>query len=250
MFAHMKQFLRIAVVVSTLIGFLLAQELRASTSALGTTISLSQIQDELSNRMVFTGPELVVSYRSDSLSRERYDAYRAELGAGMLYNREVLCISARITPVDLTYAWHVWTSDAIDLYVGGRGLWTSNIQVYPDLHMGQDFWLTEFSLSPHVLLTHNSGLRVSAGMSLLSAVSRPPERRDPYEFSLDLWDILSDTYSNMRLALPNSYVHVSFCGEYPVSTSISLAYTFDYRSYAAAPSFNALSHSITMLINL
>lgn len=229
---------------------LIASSARADTGSLGFTLRLSQIQDELNNSMVFTGPELVFSYTLDTLSVATYRSYHADLGGGVVFDREVLGIDVQITPADVVYAWNVWHHDDLDLYVGGRGLWSTLIQVYPDLNMGQDFWMTELSVAPFVLLTHTNGLRVGASMALVSVVSRPPTRRDPYEFSLNVWDILSDTHSNMRLALPSDHFHATVYAQYPLNEALHLAYTFDYRSYTVAPTFASLFHALTLSVKL
>jgi|GEM_PF-1080872 len=216
--------------------------------AFGISGRFAQIREELNNDMVFDGPELLLQYRYRSQGDGMLTEYRASLGGGTVLNRGILGISARITPLDYLRGVRVLESGGTVLYAGLRALVGYHLQIYPDLQIGHDFWLSEASLAPAAELQLRSGVRIRGSVSLLAAVSRTPARRDPYWFSLNALDILSDMHSDIALAGPDSFLHAALEAEYPLTSSGNwmLGYGLDFLTYRDQPGIDMLHHAVSI----
>ena len=208
----------------------------------------SQTSDELNNHMVFAGPELLLRYRARSVTETSLTQLSSGLGAGVLFNRGILGLSARLDATEFLYALPVLRGSSFRTYAGAKGLLAYHLQLYPDLQSGHDFWLTQLSLSPALVIEGRAGMRLAASATVLSAVSRTPRDRNPHAFSLALGDILGDMHSDFRLAGPSRLMHLALSAEYPLAASgdWALRYSLDYWSYDGDADLEMLSHGLAL----
>jgi len=223
--------------------------------SISISASLKQNQDFLNNGMVFEGPAFSINYSYMSLDEENAIVYNPKIGVGILFNRGILGITTQITPVDFFYGFKIDTDPEVDLFVGPRAFASYNLSLYPDLQSGLDFWVTNFNISPNVMVEfpfEDDRIRAQFSASLFGMTSRTPENRDPYFFSLKLVDLISDLHSNLEFGSVDKFFHTTISAEYLFggrSSSWTLGYDLNYFSYFDDPELKILSHSMNIKYN-
>jgi hypothetical protein len=204
--------------------------------------------------MVFSGLEISINYGYTNINFDNALIFNSKIGVGLLFNREILGITTNITPVDFFYGFKIETPNEMNLYLGPRLFANYNLQIYPDLQMGHDFWATNINLSPNALLEipyQDDLIRTQISVSLLGLTSRTPQSRNPYFFSLNPGVIFSDMNSGFEFGSLNKFLHTTFSAEYLFGKSKiwGLGYGINYFEYFAKPEIKILNHTLNLKYN-
>lgn len=214
----------------------------------------SQIQEALNNEMVFSGPALTINYNYYNVNDNAF-IIKSGIGVGILFNRGIIGVSANLTPIDIFYGFETEIFESVKTYIGPKLHVGYNVQIYPDLQSGLDYWATNINLSPAAMLDipyDDDIIRVEAAVSVFGLLSRTPQGRNPYFFSLNFFDIMEDLHSDMEAGSLNKFLHTTLSADFPVDGSGSwvLGYGLDYFTYFDEPGINLLNHSVKLRYNL
>lgn len=213
-------------------------------------IGANQLYESHNHGLIFNGYDLVFSYKYKINKSDSKLEFASELILGISTSRGILGLNTILKPISFTYLKKI---DLIDGYRSFIGFTLSNryqLSLYPDLQMGDNFWLTSYYISPIINISkevNNDLIELAMSNSLLGLYSRTQSEIDPYYFSLAFSDIISDLHSDFKFGLPdlanNLNLQVSYIFDYK-NPSHSLSYKLEKSSYYDNPRFEFLSHFI------
>lgn len=245
----MKMYVLLLVVLSFVFGTEVKAQHNISISA-----KFSQIQEGLNGGMVFSGPEIFIKYGYTDIDPNNALILNSGFSVGILFNRGIIGVATKITPIDIFYGFKMDVAKNVRFYLGPRLITNYNVQLYPDLQSGLDFWVTNINISPNAMLEipyDEDLIRVQFSTSVLGLLSRTPEKRDPYFFSLNIGDIISDLHSDLEFGTFDKFLHTTISAEYCFGNTKkwTLGYGLDYFQYFDEPDLKMLNHSLHMKYN-
>lgn len=214
-----------------------------------------QSKESFNHGILFEGQEYRLGYRNTTIIGKNNIEVVSALKFGTSKGMEILGLNFAIQPFKLFCGRKV---DIIDQVVTKFGFELGTyyrFSLYPDLQMGDDFWITAYTLSPSLIVEiplKKSKLRLKSSNSLLSLISRPDSKKDEYYFSLRVGDILSDIHSNFSINLPYSFNYFEVEADYNFllfNNHFSLGYFFKHLSYYKSPEIKELNHGIKFEYN-
>lgn len=211
-----------------------------------------QSKESFNHGILFEGQYFRLGYRNTSIIGKNNIEIESSLKFGMSTGKEILGLNIAVEPFKLFLGRKVGIIDQVTTKIGFELGTYYRFSLYPDLQMGDDFWITAYTLSPSFIVEipfEKSKLRLKSSNSLLSLVSRPYIKKDEYYFSLRAGDILSDIHSNFSINLPFTFNCFDFEVDYNFlvfNRLVSLGYFFKHLAYFKKPELKELNHGIKL----
>jgi hypothetical protein len=235
-----------------------AQNYTFRHSSIDCSMNHQAIRESLNSGLLFSGVGFGIHYRHEALSSEEYSVWNAELSGSILRGRGIIGFAGNIMPLSYGHSWRITqlphhSDDSALLYVGLQTDYSTFLQVYPDLQMGQLFWTTSLLLSPEIHLFYPIGigmLQCSANISAIGFASRTPQYREGYFFSLNPGTIASEIHRHVSLvSLPHfTRFNMNLSYFFPFyslqGSGVRLEYNLQSLSISKLPEFVALRHKV------
>jgi hypothetical protein len=210
-----------------------------------------QLKEEMNYGLVFRGPGLSYAYSFKSENNIRSINFEVRLGFTYMQTRKVPAANINIVPVKLEYLFKDVFSDNLDL--GPSFIADYNYQFNPDLHSGQSFWFTNYSLGG--ILQYNyrvSGqlFALSLNISFFGLTSRQPQYSDPYFWDLSAGDIMKFLHQDFNWGSWNKYNRSELEIRWlPAENSrLILSYSLNYMGYFDEPKLTIFNQSLKLII--
>lgn len=215
-------------------------------------IALDHLQnkEEFNHGIIFNGLEYGLGYGYSKNFGTNELKYEGSMKFGALRGKDILGINIALSPINISYINRINETGKARLFIGADFNSFYSLSFYPDLQMGDDFWISYFSISPLVGVEYqmkNEKLILKVSNSLLSMSSRPDVEKDEYYFSLRAKDIISDLHSNIKFNLPNNLNIFKLEADYVFSvlkTRLAVAYYFHYLDYSDHPKLREMNHGL------
>lgn len=196
---------------------------------------IAQIKSGDNFGLVFRGPSLIFGFHNEYISNRTVTVYENQIGVDLPLSHKVIGANFNFKPLDFSVM-RSFNINKISFYAGATCKAQYNVQFYPDLHSGYDFWLTNYSLGVRFrssINLHKGLLTVNYYNSLINLVSSSRENRDPYYYDLSLYEVLKDIHSNFSLLSSNSFFNTNFsiCYQLIKKPYISIGYQLDFSNY-------------------
>jgi hypothetical protein len=211
-----------------------------------------QSKDSFNHGILFEGQDYRLGYRNTAQIGNYNIELESALKFGTSKGKGILGLNIAIQPFKLFVGRKVSIINEVATKIGFELGTYYRFSLYPDLQMGDDFWITAYTLSPSIIVeipVKNNKLRLKLSNSLLSLISRPDEKKDEYYFSLRAGDILRDIHSNFSINLPHSFNYFDFEADYNFllyNNHFSLGYFFKHLAYLKGPEIRELNHGIKL----
>ena len=247
----MKQYSILILVCLLGAGQVLSQSVeKIKTHHLGFGLQYHQIKESSNYGLVNQGLNLSLNYDYQKLNNNRLFSYNPIIAFGPNY-RYGLGLNWHFKLLDFFYAYRICDKANRSLYLGPYASVNYLLQLYPEMQSGHMFWFTTMEIGPKFQWFLNFGDRkvtVKASTSIAGFTSRPVESTEPYFYSLNIGDIISDSHSNLKFGSFNNFNHTFFEVSYanPAKNKLSLGYAFEYFGYYNAPAYSYLTHSILL----
>jgi len=245
----MKQLsLNIVLIMTSLLSYSQIIDYKGSTFSAG--LSYYELKDELNHGLVFRGPDIRLSYGYAIIDSTKYFNYSFGLGGGGKTTRGTWAGTWLISPFNSHYAWKIKSNTNTKFYIGPSLNANWNIQNYPELHAGSILWMTSYELGFHFssfIPVRGKILELSIQNSLLSMTSRTPKNGDPYYFTTQVGENITDIHGEMSIGFFNQYnqteisATVNFMGKKRKSF---LSYTFNFIGYFDNQSYTQIYHQL------
>jgi hypothetical protein len=235
-----------------LIGNIIYSQEKLSVRSTFFSASYLQIKDESNFGLVFRGPAIDFGMKWEIPLKNHTLIYEYHLGGGFPLAKGVVGLNMSIKPVDLSYVFDIPT-DNIIFQVGPALKMQYDVQFYPDLQSGYDFWLTSYAagIKLRAIIPANNGtIRFGLWNSLLGVTSRTKPYTDPYFFDLGFGEVIRDIHSNLGFSSLNQFINTTFTAEYMFKKHprIALSYVLDYSQYADPCIFTFLNQSLRFIV--
>ena len=239
----------LAFVLSFLTGELFAQD---SIRPRNTFISIGflQIKESENYGLVFRGPSLDAGMNWTFPHKNNAWIYEFRLMLGAPFAKDIAAMNISFKPLEAAYAWKI-PVNKFGLKIGPALKMEYNFQMYPDLQSGYYFWLTHYSAGVSAFATvnlKNSIIKVRAFNNLCGFVSRGETWEDPYFFTDQFSDLMSDMHSEFSFVSLGTFNNTFFEIQYRRSAASRLAYSyvFDYFVYSDDPALKFLNQSLRL----
>jgi hypothetical protein len=100
-----------------------------------------QAKESANFGLVFKGPGLNYGMCWNFVNDNRLITYEFEIGAGILFSRDIPALGFYLKPVDLAYMFKIPAGES-NLHIGPSLKLEYNYNLYPDLQSGFDYWFT------------------------------------------------------------------------------------------------------------
>ena len=206
-----------------------------------------QIRDQFNLGMVFNGIQLEYRY---GVLWKIYDTemlFQPKIAVGAAFNRGITGIQIRCVPVNVTWIMPFYESAQHSLKGGFTVTGDYSFQMYPGLHNGHLFWMTEIGFSPLVYYGYQwEKSKISFNLQeFLFGFTSHTRKNDPYFYSLKIGDFFLKPYEDMRFGSLHNLHHTTTAVEFipDVSESNSIVYEFDYFNLFYGMRFERLNHN-------
>ena len=229
-----------------------SQEL-PSTRSTFLSASYLQVKEEANYGLVFRGPAVDFGMRWEIPIRNNTILYEYHLGAGFPLAKGVIGLNMSLKPVDISIVRDIPAGNII--FQAGPALKMQyDVQFYPDLQSGYDFWLTSYNagIKLRAIIPAMTGMiRLGIWNSLLGLTSRTEPYTDPYFFDLGFWEVMKDIHSNLEFSSLSRFINTTFTAEYLFKKHprIALAYVLDYSYYADPYKMTFMNQSLRLIVN-
>jgi hypothetical protein len=203
-----------------------------------------QVKDKANHGLVFKGQAYTYNLRQEIQSENLIFYYDTQLGASYMKTRNLRGVALHFQPISLTLLRRFEVNEAtIDL--GGAAKFDYNLQFYPDLQLGESYWLTDFMLGLKAqtsLPFKQSKINLKFYNSLLGLVSRNPREHNPYFYDLQFVHIVSDVNQDFRFRSLGSFdnTELELNIEPWMQSKWSFSYYLIYYSYSPTPQYHDL----------
>ena len=229
--------------------FLKAQEVSKSHE-IGFGLQYVEIKEGTNYGLVNQGVNLSVNYhysRDQELKRFRFSP-SINLGANY---RQGIGLNWHFNLIDFTYTYMICDKDNRNLNIGPYLASNHFYQLYPELQSGHMFWFTSFEIGPKLewnLYLGAKHIEIDGLISIFSLNSRAQQLREEYFYSLNFWDILTESHSDMSINSINNYLHIKLSArsKFKSNGKMKLGYSFDFYNYTRSVPFTYLTHSIIL----
>jgi len=217
-------------------------------------ISFLQLKDDFNLGMVFNGIQLEYRYGIAWKIGESELVYQPKLAFGAGFNRGMTGFQVGIAPVNVSWVAPFFNEGGHTLKAGANFAMDYAYQMYPDLHGGHLFWMSEIGLSPRLEYSYRwdkKHVGVYLQNSLLGFVSHT-QKNDPYFYSFKAGDFFLRPHENMKFGSFNNYDHTRLSVEFTPNTGKihSFLYEFDYMGSYYETKFERLNHSLMWRMSL
>lgn len=229
-------------------GELYAQEGRSTFYS----TSYLQIKENANYGLVFSGPALDIGMRWEIPSGSHSLLYEYKIGLGLPFSKKIIGLNMSFKPADLSYLWNIWVGK-MAMHVGPALRLQYDVQFYPDLQSGYDYWMTNYSTGIRAIASvpFNWGtVSMSLFNSIMGFTSRTTPYGDPYYFDLGFGEVLKDIHSNLKFSGPGSFdnTSVGITCLFKKHSRLSVSYLVDYYGYYGHDKFQMLNHSVSIAV--
>lgn len=215
------------------------------------SVGFLQIKEAANFGLVFKGPAVYYGMDWNFNTDKRLIVYGYNLGAGVLFSREMPALGFYFKPVDLAYLFKLHLAEN-NLCLGPELKVEYNYDLYPDLQSGFDYWFTNISLgvnARYYFNIANYNFFVKFSSSMMGFTSRQPGYRDPYFYDLGIKYAIK--HLNQELTFGSFDRFNSGSLEILVKSKpdsrITLGYLLKYSGYYRAPEIKMISHNIKFI---
>jgi len=214
-------------------------------------LSSLQVKEEMNYGLRFSGGGLSYTYylrRDDNRSIINYEA---RIGLSVMGTHTLPAANLNIVPAKVSYLFKNILNSNIS--AGPLLIAEINYQLYPDLHSGNSFWFTHYSVGAAVQydcrIAENI-LVLSLTTSLLGLTSRQSTAYDPYFWNLDYNELLDIFHSNLSSGTLNRYscTEAELLWQPNRASRTMFSYSINYRGYYREPGFKSINHAIKIII--
>jgi hypothetical protein len=207
-----------------------------------------QLKEKFNIGMVFNGIQLKYVYGITWRIGEQELTYQPCLAFGVAWSYEMTGYKISISPVNITWEIPIFQNNGHTLKTGGNFAGEYYYQMYPALHGGHLFWVSEIGLSPILKYQYqfnSSRLVFLLQNSLLGFVSHT-KKNDPYFYSFKVNDFFIRPHENMKFGSFNNYDHTKLSIEFipNIDKIHSFLYEFDYLGIWYETKYQQLNHSL------
>jgi hypothetical protein len=212
--------------------------------------SYFQIKDQLNYGLVFNGGTINFGYGSSRIQHNKIFAYEGNIGFGPGFSKGMTMIQSQFKFLDIFYGFAIGANENSNLFIGPYVSSNIQYQFYPETHGGLTSWFSIYDLGLKLEGSRALGknlLSVYMSTSLIGLASRPEADRDPYNYSLNFGDFISNAHSNMEVGSFNLLNHTQISVEYIIKggkRKKSIGYQFEYMEYAGSPSYKFINNSV------
>lgn len=215
------------------------------------TAGLSQVNEDANFGLVFSGPAINYGMTWKSLNEKRLIEYEYELGARILFSREIPALGFYLKPVDLNYLFKFQDKE---LYIGPQLQLEYNYNLYPDLQAGFDYWFTNLSLGINARYSFNykeSSFIVMLNSSLAGFTSRQAAYRNPYFYDIGFNHAIRHLNQNLSFGSVNDFntTNLEIFWKRRVESRLTFGYCLNYYGYFEKPEITILNHGIKLIIS-
>ncbi len=243
------RFMAAAFVIVFLCGDLTAQD---SIRPRNTFFSIGflQIKESENYGLVFRGPSLDAGMNWTFPHKDNAWFYEFKLMVGAPIAKDIIGLNYSFKPIEAAYVWKIPVKK-FGLKIGPALKMEYNQQMYPDLQSGYYFWLTQYSAGVSAFATvnlKNSLIKVRVFNNLCGFVSRGETWEDPYFFTDQFSDVVSDMHSEFSFVSLGTFNNTFFEIQYRRNAASRLAYSyvFDYFVYSDDPAIKFLNQSLRL----
>ena len=214
--------------------------------------SFMQIKDAVNYGLVFRGPAVDFGMEWEFPVGKQVLGYGFQAGAGFMFAKEIAAIDFCVRPVDLSWSWVIPAGKSV--FRAGPALRTQyDLQFYPDLQSGYDFWLTDYAVGIRVawMLPSEIGtFRVRLYQSVAGLVSQTPDYTDPYFYDITFGEIVTDMHSGFEPVSFGRFCNTTaeFTYRFRNHPRLALSYVLDYVSCSTSQRFRMLNQSVRVII--
>jgi hypothetical protein len=214
-------------------------------------LSFLQVREEMNYGLRFSGGGLSYAYylrRDDNRSIINYEA---RIGLSVLGTHTLPAANLNIMPARISYLFKNILNGNIS--AGPLLMAEINYQFYPDLHSGNSFWFTHYSVGAAVQYNCRIAehlLVLSLNTSLLGLTSRQSGEYDPYFWNLNYGELPDIFHSNLTPGTLNSYScsEAELLWQPNTDSRTMLSYSINYMGYYKDPGFRSINHSVKLII--
>jgi hypothetical protein len=168
------------------------------------------------------------------------------LGVG--FNRGMIGANINIVPLDVSWLRTFYEGRGHSFRAGGNFAADYSYQMYPHLHSGHLFWMSEIGISPLLEYSYQwerKRIELHAKNSFLGFVSHTQEN-DPYFYSFKVGDFFTRPHQDMRFGSFNNYNHSVLSLEFTpdVLRAHSFLLGLDYLGSYYGTRFERLNYNV------
>jgi hypothetical protein len=108
-----------------------------------------QVKEAANYGLVFRGPSFGFGMRWEFPSVKHLLFYEYSLGPGVMFAKNIAGLDFSFKPADLGYLWKI-PAGKINLFAGPSVKMQYDVQFYPDLQSGYDYWLTSYAAGAYL----------------------------------------------------------------------------------------------------
>lgn len=206
-----------------------------------------QLKDQLNHGLVFSGPDILVSYGIQRISPNQHFELGTALITGGISSDGTWAFRASLSPIQTHYAWNLVKNPSFCLYLGPAFQAVYDVQGYPELHAGPISWMAYYDLGLFLSATFplaNKPVEVQLQHTTFSLSSRPSPDRDPYYFSAQVGENVGDMHRNMSFGSLDRFQQIHLQARIYLNSNRSLTYDFRYTAYNETPQLEIILHGL------
>ena len=210
-----------------------------------------QIKDEFNYGIAFYGGALGLSYRYEKFNTKTIFRYDANASAGLNYSKGI-GLSAVFNPMEISYFIKIGHKDRdINFFIGAYSKANYRLQLYPELHSGHIFWLTNYDIGAKFYTSLKFGkhkINVNLTNSFLTMYSRPVENPETYFYDLSLSNYINQSHKNLDVFRNPKYRNSSVEVEYNIGSDSNsiFVYKLDHIILKGFNGINILCHTFSI----
>jgi hypothetical protein len=217
------------------------------------TAGYNQINEDANFGLVFRGPGLNYGMTWNSANEKRSFTYEYELGAGILFSREIPALGFYLKPIDLAYLFKMPIAGE-SLYLGPIMKMEYNYDLYPDLQSGFDYWFTNLSFGIGALYDFNyknSSFRIKLNSSVAGFVSRQETNRNPYFYDIGFKYAINHLHQDLYFGSFDDFnvSGLEILCKPDINSRITFGYFLKYSGYYHDPQITILNQGVKLIIS-
>jgi hypothetical protein len=242
-------------IVVALILYAISQPVVAQDSSRprNTFVSVGylQIKESPNYGLVFRGPSIDFGMNWNFSHGSNTWYYEYKLGAAFPFSKGIAGLIVNLKPIEMAYTFKLPVKK-FGLKLGPALKMEYNIESYPDLQSGYYFWITNYNLGLSVLADlkiKNAIFRLRFLNSVAGFISRGDIYDDPYFFTAEFSEVMSDIHSNFTFATFGDFNNTFLELRYQKSSASRLAYAYvlDYFVYTKNPQIKYLNQTVRLI---
>ena len=211
-----------------------------------------QIKEAANYGLVFSGPSAGLGFQASRHWGKNSFVYENSLALGLPFARNLMGVNFMLQPAHVVYSRELAEGNPA-LWAGGFFRVQYDVQFYPGLQSGFQYWLTQFSpgISIGTAFSIPAGtIGLSMSGSVAGFTSRTGPYTNPYFFDLSPGQVLRNAHRGLRYSGPRQYLNASLQLGYQANKQSRTAvfYHLDYADLKAANRLQILRHSIRLVV--